>query len=127
MQRSFAIALAALSLAACQAISPVDATPVAAAPDALSSSAKSGYKLSEALCSGCHSIALGQVSPNPQAPPFEMIANTSGLTLDTLGVWMHDSHNFPEKMNFEVADEDVDYLAAYIVTLRSENYTPPIQ
>jgi hypothetical protein len=40
---------------------------------------------------------------------------------------MHDSHNFPEKMNFEVADEDVDHLAAYIITLGSENYEPPIQ
>jgi mono/diheme cytochrome c family protein len=121
------IALLAFVLSACQTSTASEVAPAASDAKLSAGSAEVGFNLAEALCSGCHSIALGEVSPNPQSPSFEMIANTSGLTLDTLGTWMHDSHNFPEKMNFEVADEDVDHLAAYIITLGSENYEPPIQ
>ncbi|GAA4644181.1 hypothetical protein GCM10023115_21410 [Pontixanthobacter gangjinensis] len=92
----------------------------------LSVQAKAGYDLSEALCSGCHAIVSNQLSPNPESPGFEAIANTEGLTLVTLKDWLRDSHNYPEKMNFEVVDEDVDALAAYIITLRSNDYQPAI-
>lgn len=121
------IALSTFFLSACQTSTESEVAPAAPAAKPSAGSAEVGFNLAEALCSGCHSIAPGKISPNPQSPSFEMIANTSGLTLDTLGTWMHDSHNFPENMNFEVADEDVDHLAAYIITLRSENYEPPIQ
>ncbi|MXO57389.1 hypothetical protein GRI36_10910 [Altererythrobacter gangjinensis] len=120
------------ALAACQADRP---NPVVSASmsdanmalDAgLSVQAKAGYDLSEALCSGCHAIVSNQLSPNPESPGFEAIANTEGLTLVTLKDWLRDSHNYPEKMNFEVVDEDVDALAAYIITLRSNDYQPAI-
>ena len=130
MRQLFACALAAFLLAACQSISQPEATVAAAAdaaPLALSGAAKTGYDLSEALCSGCHAIRPSEISPNPNSPTFEMVANAEGLTLSTLSVYLRNSHNFPEKMNFEVAEEDGNVLAAYIIRLRSKGYTPPIQ
>ena len=127
MHKLLAAASAAFSLFACQPMQQGEAMPVAAAPVALSGPAKAGHDLSEVLCSGCHAIRIGEISPNPNSPTFEMIANAKGLTLDTLSEFLRNSHNFPENMNFEVAEEDGDMLAAYIVTLRSESYSPPIQ
>lgn len=83
--------------------------------------------MSEALCSGCHAVKPGEISSNPMSPTFEMIANSPGLTGETLSAYLRDSHNYPELMNFEVAEEDGDVLAAYIITLSSEEFTPPIQ
>ncbi|GAA4035222.1 c-type cytochrome [Parerythrobacter jejuensis] len=93
----------------------------------LSAAAVEGKRLSESLCSGCHAVTAGQISPNPSAPGFERIANMDSLTEESLRDWLRDSHNFPEKMNFEVVDEDVAALAAYIITLRKEGYNPPIE
>lgn len=61
------------------------------------------------------------------SPTFAMIANSAGLTRETLSEYLRDSHNYPETMNFEVVEEDSYVLAAYIITLRSDDYTPPIQ
>ena len=133
VQRGAILLIGVLAVTACQtdqSHSANSATAQEAArttPAALSGEAKAGYDLSEALCSGCHTIVPNQISPNPESPSFEAIANTEGLTLITLKDWLRDSHNFPEKMNFEVVEEDVDALAAYIITLRSDDYTPPIQ
>jgi mono/diheme cytochrome c family protein len=130
MHQSLAIALAAFVLTACQSASQVETSPVpavAAAPAALSGPAKAGFELSEALCSGCHAIKAGTISPNPMSPTFAMIANSAGLTRETLSEYLRDSHNYPETMNFEVVEEDSYVLAAYIITLRSDDYTPPIQ
>ncbi len=135
MDNSFVIALAAFCLSACQ---PTPLMKTASAPksapasaptaaNALIGPAKAGFDLSEALCSGCHAIKSSEISPNPQSPTFEMIANAKGLTPGTLSEFLRNSHHFPEKMNFEVVEEDSDLLAAYIITLRSDDYKPPIQ
>ena len=127
MNQSLALALAAFGLSACQTASLEDKSSTAVEPAALSGSAKAGYDLSEALCAGCHAIMPGEISPNPMSPTFAMIANSAGLTRETLSEYLRDSHNYPETMNFEVAEEDSDVLAAYMITLRSDDYTPPIQ
>ena len=127
MDNSFVVALAALCLSACQPTSQLETPSALASPDTLIGPAKAGFDLSEALCSGCHAIKINEISPNPQSPTFEMIANAKGLTPGTLSEFLRNSHNFPEKMNFEVVEEDSDLLAAYIITLRSGEYEPPIQ
>jgi len=132
MRNPLAIAFGALCLVACQPQLQEDANSVAPAPgvqvpDGFGGAAKAGFELSEALCAGCHAVKGGEISPNPHSPTFEMIANTNGLTVDTLGDWLRNSHNFPERMNFEIVGEDSDVLAAYLITLRSEDYSPPIQ
>ncbi|MCB2087644.1 MAG: cytochrome c [Sphingomonadaceae bacterium] len=114
----------ALGLAACQ---PVEERPVTAAPAPDPALVKQGADLADALCSGCHAVKPGEISPNPNSPSFEMVANARGLTQDTLGSFLRNSHNFPERMNFEVAEEDGEALAAYMITLRREDYQQPIE
>lgn len=112
--------LAIASLAACQTAT-TDPAPK------LTGKAAEGKQLADALCSSCHAVAVGEVSPNPQAPTFPNIANMSGLTVVTLVDFLRDSHNFPERMNFEVVPEDAEALAAYMITLRADDYKPTVQ
>lgn len=86
-----------------------------------------GLAFVQAHCAACHDVTDGQKSPNPQAPPFNVIANTQGLTDKTLTSWLNDSHNYPELMDFDINSRDIDDLAAYILTLQSADYKPPIQ
>ena len=86
-----------------------------------------GLVFAKARCAGCHNVTDGQVSRNPNAPPFEAIANTRGLTDNTLKAWLRDSHNCPGQMDFEIDARRIDELAAYILTLNSPYYRPPIQ
>lgn len=127
MRSSIVLALAAFCLTACQPATLAEPAPAAPARAPLAGPVQAGFELSEALCSGCHAIKAGTISPNPMSPTFAMIANSAGLTRETLSEYLRDSHNYPETMNFEVVEEDSYVLAAYIITLRSDDYTPPIQ
>ena len=81
----------------------------------------------QGACGDCHAVQTPGLSPNPEAPPFADIANRKGLTYETLSQWLRDAHNYPEVMDFDLDAPQVDDLAAYILTLRDENYKPPIQ
>src|SRR3546814_9512741 len=70
---------------------------------------RQGLAFSQEHCSACHAIDTG-ISPKPEAPSFEAIINTPGLTARTLNPWLRNSHNFPEIMNFEIAPEQIDTL-----------------
>ncbi len=94
-------------------------------PDA--TAAVDGLAFAQAHCAGCHNVAGGQASPNSGAPRFEAIANTRGLTDDTLKAWLRDSHNYPGQMDFEIDAKRIDELAAYMLTLKSPDYRPAIQ
>ena len=76
--------LAVAALAACQTTAAPDNTP------ALMGKAAEGKQLADALCSSCHAVAVGEVSPNPQAPTFPNIANMSGLTEATLADFLRE-------------------------------------
>ena len=86
-----------------------------------------GLAFAQTHCAGCHGLTKGQVSPNLKAPPFEAIVNVRGLTDHTLKTWLRDSHNYPGQMDFEIDAKRIDDLAAYMLTLKSANYRPPIQ
>ncbi len=86
-----------------------------------------GLAFAQTHCAACHDVTDGQKSPNPQAPPFSVMANTQGLTDKTLTSWLSDSHNYPELMDFDIESRDIDDLAAYIFTLQKADYKPPIQ
>jgi len=92
-----------------------------------SDGAVEGLAFAQARCAGCHNVIDGQASPNPNAPSFEAIANTRGLTDNTLKAWLRDSHNYPGQMDFEIDAKRIDELAAYMLTLKSPDYRPPIQ
>jgi mono/diheme cytochrome c family protein len=98
----------------------VQKTPV------LSAQAKRGLALAEARCAACHGLTADASSPNPEAPPFEAVANQNGLTRATLSRFLRNSHNFPVAMNFAIARSDGDALAAYMLTLQGPGYRPGI-
>lgn len=102
------------------------ATSALLAPLAVSSKApraptpaQKGLAFASTHCAECHAIDKTRPSPNPEAPQFEEIARMPGLSQQTLSTFLHDSHNFPEKMDFTLEPGQADVLAAYILTLKS--------
>jgi mono/diheme cytochrome c family protein len=71
------------------------------------------------VCAQCHAIRQGDKrSPNPLAPGFEAIANTSGVTGMSLAASLHSTHeNMP---NFVLSVTDRNNVIAYILSLRRE-------
>lgn len=96
-------------------------------PAHLTKQARRGLAFARGHCAACHGIVAGAISPNPESPPFEAVVNTPGLTQDTLLVFLRDSHNYPATMDFEIAPEQIGDLAAYMITLRRDDYRPVIQ
>ena len=78
----------------------------------------------EAACGGCHAVEPLYLSPNPDAPSFEAIANRPGVTKATIRAWLTNAHNYPEVMDFELEREHVDQITDYMVTLRRADYVP---
>jgi len=78
----------------------------------------------EAACGGCHAVEPPFLSPNPEAPSFEAIANREGLSQETLADWLADAHNYPETMDFDLERAQVEQIADYMITLRREDYVP---
>lgn len=78
----------------------------------------------EAACGGCHAVEPPFLSPNPEAPSFEAIANRRGLSEATLGTWLKEAHNYPEQMDFDLEEAQADQIAAYMVRLRRDDYQP---
>ncbi|ANC50490.1 phosphoribosylamine--glycine ligase [Aurantiacibacter atlanticus] len=66
-------------------------------------------------------------SPNAQAPEWPRIANTPGLTRETLTEWLTEAHNYPEQMDFYLEADEVELLVDYMMTLRRDDYHPPYQ
>ncbi len=108
-----------LTLAACTTVPKL-------APIELTEQEARGYAFAKANCTGCHAITVAATSPNPEAPHFQAIANTPGLTRETLRTFLRDSHNYPAAMNFTVEPGQVDDLTAYVLTLRTADYKPEI-
>lgn len=111
-----ALVLSTLALAAC-----------ATAGLRLTPEAMRGQTLAASRCASCHAIGAdaGQ-SPNPASPPFELVANSEGLTRDTLNSYLRDAHNYPAAMQFTLDERATHDLVEYILTLRRPGYHPPI-
>ena len=114
--RALTLALITIPLAGCQAYqtSEVETASASVQPDPPA--------FVEAACGGCHAVQPPFLSPNPQAPSFEEIANREGLSEDTLGTWLKDAHNYPEVMDFDLSAEQADEIAEYMITLRRGDY-----
>ncbi|MFT6474936.1 MAG: mono/diheme cytochrome c family protein [Qipengyuania sp.] len=114
------MALASLLLAGCQSAGPVAAPAAAPSPAAADADAVPDYVT--AICGECHAVKDNAVSVNPQAPGFADIANSPGLTRDTLVTFLSDAHNYPMQMDVDLVDEDIEVIADYMLTLRSDDY-----
>lgn len=108
-----ALTAAGLSLSACDTPPPASATDPAPVPS-----------LVQGVCGDCHAVEAPFLSPNPEAPPFDAIANRPGLTRATLKTWLIDAHNYPELMEFELSDEEAQKVADYMATLMRDDYEP---
>jgi mono/diheme cytochrome c family protein len=113
------LTVAALTLTAC-------ATVPAKPTIELTEQEARGYSFARAHCAGCHAITANSASANPEAPPFEAVVNTKGVTARTLETFLRDSHSFPGQMAFAIDPGKVDDLSAYMVTLKRADYHPPI-
>ena len=85
----------------------------------------SDLAFAQAACGGCHAVEPPGLSPNPQSPTFADIANSPGLTDDTLALWLSDAHNYPEEMDFDLNDKQVETIARHMLRLRDPDYEKP--
>ena len=76
----------------------------------------------EAICADCHAVTADTISLDPQAPGFADIANSPGVTHDTLVTFLSDAHNYPLQMDVDLDETDVEVIADYIITLQSDDY-----
>lgn len=129
------IALALLTTSGCTTpaakpdVAQADVTPAADAPAAVpagQSAQARGLAFAQAHCAACHAVTAGQTSPRAEAPAFESVVNTPGLTTATLQDWLRNSHNYPDAMNFWIEDDRIGDLSAYMLTLRKSSYHPPV-
>ncbi len=78
----------------------------------------------EAACGGCHAVEPPFLSPNPNAPSFESVANRPGVTKATIRAWLINAHNYPEQMDFDLTRDRVEEVSTYMITLRRRDYVP---
>ncbi|MGA8292764.1 MAG: cytochrome C [Rhodoplanes sp.] len=80
-------------------------------------SAQDGLQFAREACAECHLVdkTVGE-SPNTDAPTFEAIAKTPGLTSMALAVALQTSHR--AMPNIVVKSEDAQNITAYILSLR---------
>ncbi|MCT2400617.1 cytochrome c [Novosphingobium mangrovi (ex Huang et al. 2023)] len=116
-----------IRLAAFLAVFSSGCTATAAPPAVTASplaSAERGLSFAQERCASCHGVVPNTVSPNPESPPFEDIANRNGLTVETLGQFLVDSHNFPVAMDFTVTRTQARDLATWMLTMRKAGHQP---
>jgi len=78
-----------------------------------------GLTYAKQVCAECHAVDAGdELSPNPDAPSFEDVANTPGMTARALVVWLQSSH--PTMPNIMIPAGDTDNIVAYITSLRAK-------
>lgn len=129
---TLASASLALALASCVTTSDpaanahADSTPRPMLADEGGTDPASDLAFAQAACGGCHAVEPPGLSPNPKSPTFADIANSPGLTDDTLAVWLSDAHNYPEEMDFDLNDKQIETIARHMLRLRDPDYEKSI-
>lgn len=76
-----------------------------------------GRALALDVCAECHAVDDGfLVSPNPDATPFETVANMPEMTTLALSIWFRTPH--PSMPNLILTDRETQNIIAYIHSLR---------
>lgn len=113
--------LAALMMAA--ACSSVGSKPPVSEADRVAQEVPRGLAYARAHCASCHAVAPGdRASPNSAAPPFETVADMTGMTNIVLNVWLRSKH--PGMPDIAVPDAHVGDLSAYLASLKGEPDAP---
>src|SRR3954447_9762969 len=77
---------------------------------------RAGLASAHEVCASCHAVQAGETrSPNAQAPSFEAIARTPGMTGTALTVALRTSHETMPNLILE--REELDNVIAYILSL----------
>jgi len=80
---------------------------------------KAGAIVASEICASCHAVSPEQrMSPILEAPRFEDVANTSGMTAMALFACMTTSH--PTMPNIILEPEDLRNVVAYILSLQEQ-------
>ncbi|MCA1408056.1 cytochrome C [Ensifer sp. IC3342] len=90
---------------------------IAAAPTVHAQDIQRGRQFALEVCAACHGVLAGQVqSPVAEAPSFEAVAATPGMTAVALNVWLT-AQDHPTMPNIVLSQTDVQDVSAYILSL----------
>ncbi|WP_414132235.1 c-type cytochrome [Rhizobium jaguaris] len=96
----------------------VIAGAVATIPAAQAQDIQKGRQLAREVCAACHAVLAGQAqSPVGEAPSFEVVAATPGMTAMALNVWLT-AQDHPTMPNIVLSQTDVQNVSAYILSLK---------
>lgn len=71
------------------------------------------------VCAACHAVLPNEaVSRLPEAPTFQSVADTPGMTELALTVWLQSSH--PTMPNIILKQDDLRNVVAYIRSLETD-------
>jgi hypothetical protein len=77
-----------------------------------------GHDYARDVCAECHAVEKGEtISPILEAPPFQEVADTQGMSARALVVWLQSPH--PTMPDLILPAQDADNVIAYILSLRS--------
>jgi mono/diheme cytochrome c family protein len=75
-----------------------------------------GQAYAEKVCAACHAVLANEnMSPLAEAPTFQSVADTPGMTEMALTVWLQSSH--PTMPNIILKPDDLRNVVAYIRSL----------
>jgi mono/diheme cytochrome c family protein len=78
---------------------------------------ETGLKIAQDICAECHLVVKAEGrSNNPNAPTFEAIARTPGLTRAALAAALQTSHS--TMPNFIIKPDDAQNIMSYILSLQ---------
>ena len=78
-----------------------------------------GGAYAKQVCAACHAVLPNEeFSPLPEAPTFQSVANTPGMTEMALSVWLQSSH--PTMPNIILKQDDLRNVVAYIRSLETD-------
>jgi mono/diheme cytochrome c family protein len=81
---------------------------------------EAGAAYAEQVCAACHAVLANEkISPLLEAPSFQSVADTPGMTELALSVWLQSSH--PTMPNIVLKQDDLRNVVAYIRSLKREN------
>lgn len=76
-----------------------------------------GLAYAEDVCARCHAVARGDTySPDPDATSFQTVANTPGMSVIALSVWLQTPH--PTMPNLVLKSDDLHNVIAYVTSLK---------
>ncbi|MGO4440364.1 c-type cytochrome [Rhizobium sp. RAF56] len=90
---------------------------IAMAPAVQAQDLQRGQRVALEVCASCHAVLAGQTrSVVTEAPSFEAVAATPGMTAMALNVWLT-AQSHPTMPNVILSQTDVKDVSAYILSL----------